>query len=116
MSNDLRFTDEQAMILDSARDFCRNKSPIAAVREQLHSETGYDASVWREMVELGWLGLAIPEEFGGSGLASLSVDERATLTNMATKCSGKSGICEGDEALASWIAERRAGVSADAGR
>ena len=51
-------------------------------------------------------------EFGGSGLASLSVDERATLTNMATECSGKSGICEGDEALASWIAERREGVSA----
>jgi alkylation response protein AidB-like acyl-CoA dehydrogenase len=68
MTNELRFTDEQAMILDSARDFCRNKSPVAAVRDLLKSESGFDESVWREMAELGWLGLAIPEEFGGSGL------------------------------------------------
>ena len=68
MSNELHFTDEQAMILDSAREFCRNKSPIAAVRALLKSETGFDDAVWKEMVELGWLGLAIPEEYGGSGL------------------------------------------------
>jgi 3-isopropylmalate/(R)-2-methylmalate dehydratase large subunit len=48
-------------------------------------------------------------EFGGSGLASLSVDERATLCNMATECTGRTGICEGDEALAQWLAERRPG-------
>jgi 3-isopropylmalate/(R)-2-methylmalate dehydratase large subunit len=49
-------------------------------------------------------------EFGGPGLASLSMDERATLTNMATECSAKSGICEADEATAGWIAARRDGV------
>ncbi len=38
-------------------------------------------------------------EFGGPGLASLSVDERATLCNMATECSGRTGICEADDAL-----------------
>lgn len=48
-------------------------------------------------------------EFGGPGLASLSPDERATLCNMATECSAKSGICEGDRALAEWLAPRRAG-------
>tara|TARA_B100000965_G_scaffold406637_2_gene446781 strand:- start:8468 stop:10552 length:2085 start_codon:yes stop_codon:yes gene_type:complete len=42
-------------------------------------------------------------EFGGSGLASLSVDERATLCNMATECSARTGICEPDEALYSWM-------------
>ena len=46
-------------------------------------------------------------EFGGPGLASLSMDERATLTNMATECSAKSGICEGDDIAARWIADRR---------
>jgi 3-isopropylmalate/(R)-2-methylmalate dehydratase large subunit len=51
-------------------------------------------------------------EFGGPGLASLDLDERATLTNMATECSGKTGICEGDERLAEWIAARREGVTA----
>jgi 3-isopropylmalate/(R)-2-methylmalate dehydratase large subunit len=46
-------------------------------------------------------------EFGGPGLRSLSVDERATLANMATECSAKSGVCEGDEDLVRWIASRR---------
>jgi 3-isopropylmalate/(R)-2-methylmalate dehydratase large subunit len=52
-------------------------------------------------------------EFGGPGLASLSMDERATLTNMATECSAKSGICEGDRETAAWIAARRAGTSVE---
>ncbi len=42
-------------------------------------------------------------EFGGSGLASLSVDERATLCNMATECSGRTGICESDDLLFDWM-------------
>ncbi|NOT29232.1 MAG: aconitate hydratase [Planctomycetes bacterium] len=53
-------------------------------------------------------------EFGGPGLATLELDERATLTNMATECSAKTGICEGDLALAEWIAARRPGVDARA--
>jgi len=52
-------------------------------------------------------------EFGGPGLASLSPDERATLCNMATECSAKSGICEGDRALAGWLAPRRPGMSVE---
>jgi homoaconitase/3-isopropylmalate dehydratase large subunit len=50
-------------------------------------------------------------EFGGPGLASLSVDERATLCNMATECTARTGICEGDEALLDWLAERRPEMS-----
>ena len=52
-------------------------------------------------------------EFGGPGLASLSVDERATLCNMATECTARTGICEGDRALAEWLAERRPGMSVE---
>lgn len=48
-------------------------------------------------------------EFGGPGLVSLSMDERATLCNMATECSAKSGMCEGDAVTAEWIAARRSG-------
>ena len=51
-------------------------------------------------------------EFGGPGLAGLSVDERATLCNMATECTARTGICEGDGALAEWLAERRPGRTA----
>jgi 3-isopropylmalate/(R)-2-methylmalate dehydratase large subunit len=46
-------------------------------------------------------------EFGGPGLRTLSPDERATLANMATECSAKSGICEVDDTLLDWIATRR---------
>jgi len=46
-------------------------------------------------------------EFGGPGLSSMALDERATLTNMATECSAKTGICEADDALWEWIATQR---------
>jgi 3-isopropylmalate/(R)-2-methylmalate dehydratase large subunit len=52
-------------------------------------------------------------EFGGPGLTSLSIDERATLCNMATECTARTGICEGDEKLAAWLAERRPGTTAE---
>ena len=42
-------------------------------------------------------------EFGGPGLSSLSIDERATLCNMATECSARTGICEADEMLFDWL-------------
>ena len=42
-------------------------------------------------------------EFGGPGLATLSIDERATLCNMATECSARTGICEADEDLIDWL-------------
>lgn len=51
-------------------------------------------------------------EFGGPGLANLSMDERATLTNMATECSAAGGICEADEATFLWIANMRKLTSA----
>jgi len=50
-------------------------------------------------------------EFGGSGLASLSMDERATLCNMATECSAKTGICEPDGLTVNWLMNRRLGLS-----
>jgi 3-isopropylmalate/(R)-2-methylmalate dehydratase large subunit len=53
-------------------------------------------------------------EFGGPGLASLDMDERATLCNMATECTAKSGICEGDRRTAEWLAARRPGTTAEA--
>ena len=48
-------------------------------------------------------------EFTGPGLLALSMDERATLANMATECSAKSGICEADEETLRWIVNRRPG-------
>ena len=49
-------------------------------------------------------------EFGGPGLATLSMDERATLTNMATECSAFTGITECDDVALDWFAAHRPGV------
>ena len=46
-------------------------------------------------------------EFGGPGLASLSMDERATLANMATECSARAGMVEADQKTLDWIGARR---------
>ena len=52
-------------------------------------------------------------EFTGPGLATLSMDERATLTNMATECSARGAIVEADEETYRWISERRADVDVE---
>jgi 3-isopropylmalate/(R)-2-methylmalate dehydratase large subunit len=52
-------------------------------------------------------------EFTGAGLRSLSLDERATLANMATECSARTAIVEADEKTFEWIAAMRPGVDVD---
>ncbi|NIB42205.1 acyl-CoA/acyl-ACP dehydrogenase [Pseudomaricurvus alkylphenolicus] len=64
----LNFSEEQKMILESARSFCEDTSSIEQVRELLDSSRGYEESVWAQLVELGWTGIAVPERFGGSEL------------------------------------------------
>lgn len=65
--------EEQAMLLEVARDFCRQQAPMAAVRAQLESPLGFDDGVWQQMVGLGWTGIALPEAVGGSALGIASV-------------------------------------------
>lgn len=64
----ITFSEEQEQLLDIATNFCRDKSPISTVRDLIKDERGHTAEVWQEIVELGWLGVAVPEEFGGIGL------------------------------------------------
>lgn len=52
-------------------------------------------------------------EFTGPGLRSLSMDERATLANMATECAARTAIIEADEKTFAWIAAMRPGVDVD---
>jgi acyl-CoA dehydrogenase len=67
VSNQIIFTDEQAMLLETAAEFCRKHSPIETVRARLDADQ-IDAATWQEITELGWLGVNVPEEFGGLGL------------------------------------------------
>ncbi len=65
----LVLNEEQVMLRDSAAGFLAEKATVAQLRElrDSGSERGFDESVWREMAEMGWAGIAIPEAFGGLG-------------------------------------------------
>ena len=65
---DIIFTDQQQQLLEIAEIFSGNKSPMDSVRRQLEAESSIAPELWREIADLGWLGIAIPEEYGGSGL------------------------------------------------
>ena len=64
---DLDLSEEQKIIKKSAHDFLMRECPKELVREIVQSERGYSTELWQKMAELGWMGLIIPEEYGGSG-------------------------------------------------
>ncbi|HEY4779936.1 MAG TPA: acyl-CoA dehydrogenase family protein [Solirubrobacterales bacterium] len=61
-------TDEQQAIKSTAHDFLASRFKSERLREIAASDDGFDAAGWSEMAELGWAGLALPEEWGGQGL------------------------------------------------
>ena len=65
---DIEFSEEQAMLLETAENFCRDRAPIAVVRKGLSEIDTHDPQLWQEIAELGWLGISIPEAYGGLGL------------------------------------------------
>ena len=73
----LILTEEQQFLKDTAKNFARDKTPVTHFREMRDSENSqcWDDAIWKEMVELGWSGILIPEKFGGSefGMAGISV-------------------------------------------
>ncbi|HKV54843.1 MAG TPA: acyl-CoA dehydrogenase family protein [Candidatus Binataceae bacterium] len=66
---DFGFSEEQEMLRQSARSLLEKECPSTLVRKLMEDPHGYDTALWKKMAELGWLGLAIPEEYGGGGLS-----------------------------------------------
>ena len=68
-------SEEQSMLRDAAKSWAREKSPVTAFRKMRDSgaELGYDAAAWNEMAEMGWAGVIVPEEYGGSNFGYLSL-------------------------------------------
>ncbi|MFC2005737.1 acyl-CoA dehydrogenase family protein [Chloroflexota bacterium] len=64
----LDFTEEQKMLRTMARDFLATECPKKLVRELEEGDIGYSPEIWKKMAELGWQGIAIPEEYGGTGM------------------------------------------------
>jgi alkylation response protein AidB-like acyl-CoA dehydrogenase len=61
-------TDEQQAIKSTAREFLAARYKSERIRALAESEHGFEQSDWEEMAQLGWPGLALPEEWGGQGL------------------------------------------------
>ena len=81
---DLAFSEEQEMLKKMARDFLTDKFPKTVVKEIEESELGYSTKIWKEMAELGWMGLVFPEEYGGAEMTFL--DLAMLLEEMGRAC------------------------------
>lgn len=69
---DFALSELQEMLRTSSRDFLKANCPGKMVRQMAKDEKGDNPELWRQMAEMGWMGLVIPEEYGGAGGASLT--------------------------------------------
>lgn len=67
------FSDDQKQLRDQARKFLAEKCSPKAVRIVLDGKAPYDKELWKGLAEMGFLGVAIPEEFGGAGAGHLEL-------------------------------------------
>jgi alkylation response protein AidB-like acyl-CoA dehydrogenase len=67
------FSDDQKQLRDQARKFLAEKCPPKAVRAVLDGKAPYDRQLWKGLSEMGFLGVAIPEEYGGAGAGHLEL-------------------------------------------
>jgi alkylation response protein AidB-like acyl-CoA dehydrogenase len=60
-------SQDQKLLVDTAAAFARKESPVTRLRAMRQDPVGYSRSVWKQMGELGWLGILLPESLGGFG-------------------------------------------------
>jgi alkylation response protein AidB-like acyl-CoA dehydrogenase len=65
---DISFNEDQVEIANQARRFVENECPSSFVLEMYEDERGITDELWSKMAEMGWMGMRIPEEYGGIGL------------------------------------------------
>jgi alkylation response protein AidB-like acyl-CoA dehydrogenase len=70
---DMKLTDEQAQLQESAGRFMDEECSMEFVREMEASELGYSQDMWKKMAELGWLGIDLPAESGGLEMGTLDL-------------------------------------------
>ena len=78
------FAEEQEMLKKMARDFLVDKCPKTVVKQLQASDSGYSPELWQEMAGLGWMGLALPEKYSGTGMSFL--DMTILLEEMGRAC------------------------------
>lgn len=67
MSLDLALSESEEMLKKTAMDFMRRDAPQEVIQALQETDTGYSGELWRKVAEMGWLGIIIPEEYGGTG-------------------------------------------------
>jgi alkylation response protein AidB-like acyl-CoA dehydrogenase len=70
---DLTLDAEQELLAGAARAFLERSCPLSEVRRLESDPQGFDAKLWRELADLGWTGMELPEEYGGAGQGFLEV-------------------------------------------
>ena len=122
----LVLSEDQELLAKTAADWVREHSPVARVRQlrDTNDATGFSRPLWKQMAELGWVGILFPEQYGGAGMghADLAVVLEALgrtlapepflstvlLGGQAIALGGSEaqrkawlpGLCEGDKVLA----------------
>src|SRR3989441_483199 len=61
------FSEDQELLRDTARKFLDSECPTTFVRKMMADETAHSTELWKKITRLGWLGIIVPEEYGGSG-------------------------------------------------
>lgn len=61
------FSEDQELLRDTARKFLDSECPTTFVRKMMADDTAHATELWKKITQLGWLGIIVPEEFGGSG-------------------------------------------------
>ena len=122
----LVLSEDQELLAKTASDWVREHSPVARVRQlrDTNDPTGFSRPLWKQMAELGWVGIIYPEAYGGAGMgfADLAVVLEALGRTLAPepflstvllggqtllvggsdaqKTAWLPGLCEGDKLLA----------------
>jgi acyl-CoA dehydrogenase len=67
------FSEEQKLLQHTARDYLQDRAPLSLARAGLESDATHSDELWKGTAEMGWLGAAIPESYGGAGFGHLEL-------------------------------------------
>lgn len=67
------FSDDQKLLQRTVQEYLSAHAPLSVARRVMESGASYSEELWRGAAEMGWLGAAVPEEYGGSGYGYLEL-------------------------------------------
>ncbi|HEY6643382.1 acyl-CoA dehydrogenase family protein, partial [Povalibacter sp.] len=116
----LVLNEDQLMFRDAAKRFAAARAPIAELRRlrDAGDVVGFDRDVWKEMAEMGWAGVLVPEEYGGvgfghvgAGLIAQEIGRNLSATPfVSTAVLGVTALLKGSEAQKQeWLPKVAAG-------